>query len=262
MKEELKESPLKKRYDDAMLEGSIEGAYLTQRYENIIRTDGLANRDFSVRDNARYIAEDKGIDDIVVGGIATAILDSLIIYGDIGEKFLKEKLEQEGQTFSRIEFARDVAESITELYQYDRKQRIIDGVDDALKDNYDNVEATAAKAAILQDEYDTESRYDEGRVVVDKFLKGENEFFSSEKILTRLNSVHYGKISEEQALRNLNIAYQYLSNEYDQLSPTFKEQFEGLSEKKILAYYIANLQGSEMERVLRLAKEERNDKER
>lgn len=250
------ESPLKPEYDNAMLEGAFEGAYLTDRYGAITRTDGMRYRYYDIGHNAKGMAEKKGIDGVVSYGIATAILDSLIIYGKVGEKFLKEKLEQEGETFSQEEYSRDIAIAITKLYQYDRKQKIIDGVVDALKDNPNNLEANAAKSAIMQDEYDLEHRHDEGWMIAKRFLEG--KYIGNEKLQKRLVSMHYKPLSKEQQLKNLNIAYNYLDKIYDELSEPFKEEFEGKSRKKILAYYIANLHDTEMERVLKLAKDEKN----
>jgi len=260
MEEKLKESPLKKRYDDAMLEGAFVGAYLTARYGAIRRQDGLSYQYYNIGYNAKGMAEKKGIDGVVAYGIAVAILDSLILYGKVGEKFLKEKMEQAGETFSQEEYSRDIAIAITELYQYDRKQKIIDGVIDALKDNPNNLEANTAKSAIMQNEYASEQMYDEGREIAKSFLEG--KYINSEKIQKRLVAMHYKPLSEEQQLKNLNIAYDYLNKIYDELSEPFKEEFEGKSKNKILAYYIANLHDTEMERVLKFAKEEKNIEER
>lgn len=249
------ESPLKPEYDNAMLEGAFVGAYLTDRYGAMVRTDGMSYRYFDIGYNARRMAEKKGIDGVVTYGIATAILDSLILYGKVGEKFLKEKLAQEGETFSQEEYSRDIAIAITKLYQYDRKQKIIDGVVDALVDNPDNLEANAAKSAIMQDEYDLEDRFDEGEMLEERFLNG--QYISSEKLQKRLVAMHYKPLSEEQQLRNLNIAYQYLKGDYSRVSEEFKEEFPDISEARMVCYRIANLDNEEMERLLKLAKEEK-----
>lgn len=254
------ESPLLPEYDDGQLEGAFEGAYLTARYRVIRRLDGLRSQYYNVGHNARRMAEKKGIDGSVSYGIATAILDSLILYGKVGEKFLREKLEQEGETFSQEEYSRDIAIAITKHYKYDRKQKIIDGVVDALKDDPNNLEANAAKSAIMQGEYSSERRYDEGRMIAQRFLEG--QYVGSEKLLKRLVAIHYKPLSEEQQLKNLNIAYEYLNSTYDELSEPFKNEFKGKSKSKILAYYIANLQDTEMEQVLKLAREEKAKEER
>ena len=254
------ESPLKPEYDDAMLEGAFEGAYLTDRYGAIRRLDGLSYQYYEIGYNAKRIAEKKGIDGVVSYGIATAMLDSLILYGKVGEKFLKEKLEQSGETFSQEEYSKDIATAITNLYQYDRKQKIIDGVVDALKDNPNNLEANAAKSAIMQNEYASESRHDEGRMVAKKFLEG--QYVGSDKLLKRLVAMHYKPLSEEEQLKNLNIAYKYLNENYDMVSKNFREEFPNISENKMICYRIANLDDEEMEKILKLAKEEKNIEER
>lgn len=51
------ESPLKKGYDDDLLEGSIEGAYLIERYENIKRTDKHVASGYSIRQQSNKIAD-------------------------------------------------------------------------------------------------------------------------------------------------------------------------------------------------------------
>lgn len=254
------ESPLKPEYDDIMLEGAFVGAYLTDRYGAIERTDGMSYRNYEIGYNAKRIAEKKGIDSSVCYGIATAILDSLILYGKVGEEFLKEKLEQEGENFSQEEYSRDIAIAITSQYQYDRKQKIIDGVVDALKDDHNNLEANAAKSAIMQDEYASERRYDEGRMIAQKFLEG--QYVGSEKLLKRLVSMHYKPLSKEQQLKNLNIAYEYLSKDYNSISDEFKEEFPNISETRMICYRIANLDDEEMERLLKLAKQEQSLEER
>lgn len=259
-KENEKESPLKPEYDDVMLEGAFEGAYLTLRYGAIKRVDGMSYRNYDIGYNAKKMAEKKGIDGVVSYGIATAILDSLILYGKVGEKFLKEKLEQVGETFSQEEYSRDIAIAITKLYQYDRKQKIIDGVVDALRNDPNNLEANAAKSAIMQDEYDLEDRFDEGEMLEDRFLNG--QYVSSEKLLKRLVAMHYKPLSEEQQLKNLNIAYEYLSKDYSRVSNDFKKEFSDISETRMICYRIANLDDEEMERLLKLEKEEKTKEER
>lgn len=255
------ESPLKKRYDDAMLKGSIQGAYLTQRYENITRIDGHSNEDFSIRDLAMDLAKEKDTDGIVAGGIATAILDSIIIYGDVGEKFLKEKLAQEGESFSREEYAIDVAKAITELYQYDRKQGIIKGVKAAFSDDSNNIDANIAKTAIMQNEYFCEDRFPEAYVFGERFLK-EGTLITIDKIYRRLECMHHKSVSDEQALRNLNLAYKHLQNNYDRISDEYKDSYPDLSKNKVIAYFIANLHDDEIEQVLKDAKEAQSLDER
>lgn len=247
------ESPLKKRYDDAMLNGSIEGAYLTKRYGNIKRIDGFNLCDYDIRHHSKKMAEKSGGDGSVAAGIATAILDSIIIYGEIGEKFLIEKSQQEGETFSREEYIKDIAKAITELYQYDRKQKIVDGVIAALEDDPNNIEANVAKTVIMQNEYWNEDRYPEADVLEERFLNG--TVISMNKIYRRLEYMHHKEVSDEQALKNLNLAYNHLKNNYDKISDDFKASFQDLSENKIIAYFIANLHDDEMERVLKDAKE-------
>ena len=221
MKEELKESPLKKDIDDIMLEGAFEGAYLTDRYAMIQRIDGFGGQHYEIRTKANKLAEKKGGDGVVASGIATAILDSIVIYGEIGKKFLQEKLQQEGETFSQIEYTKDVAKSITSLYQYDRKEKIINGVVDALNDAPNNVEANAAKTAIMQNEYWNEYRLPEVDVLEERFLSG--NIISSEKIYRRLECMHHQSVLDEQALKNLNIVYEFLQKNPEIVSKNIKE---------------------------------------
>lgn len=254
-------NPLKPRYDDAMLGGAIEGAYLTQRYGNISRIDGHSHKDHVIRDLAKDLAKEKNTDGIVAGGIATAILDSIIIYGEIGEKFLKEKLAEEGENFSREEYAIDVAKSITGLYQYDRKQKIIEGVKSVFSDDSHNIDANIAKTAIMQNEYLCEDRFPEADALGERFLN-EGTVISISKIYRRLEVMHHKDVSAEQALRNLNLAYKHLQNNYDKVSDEYKDSYPDLSKNKVIAYFIANLHDDEIEQVLKDAKEEQSLDER
>lgn len=254
------ESPLKPEYDNAMLEGAFEGAYLTARYQVIQRIDELSNLNFNISYTAKNIAEKKDADGVVAKGIAIAMLDSLIIYGRTGEEFLKEKLEQNGETFSQKEYSQDVAKAITKLYQYDRKQKIIDGIVEALENNPNNLEANAAKNAIMAEEYYAASRYDDGEKIEQRYLEG--KYIDSGKLLDRLQSMHYKPISKEQQLKNLNMAYKYLNEDYSRISDEFKEEFPDISETRMICYQIANLDDEEMERLLKLAKKNFNKDER
>lgn len=254
------ESPLKPEYDDVMLQGTFEDAYFTKRYGMIERLDGFSYQNYDIGKEANDLAKRKDGDGVVANGIANAILASMIIYGEIGENFLKTKLEQAGENFSREEYSKDIAKSIVADYQYDRKQGIIDGVGAFLRDDTNCIEANAAKMAIMKNEYWNQSRYDEADILDTRFMEG--NVVSSRKVLNRLEIMHHKQVPNDIAFRNLSIAYTHLSKKYDGLSQTFKDNFKGKSKHKILAYYIANLQDDEMERVLASAKKEQTNEER
>lgn len=254
------ESPLKPKYDDAILEGTIEEAYFAKRYGMIERLDGFAYQNYDIGREANDLAKKKDGDGVVANGIANAILGSMIIYGEIGENFLRKKLEQEGEIFSREEYSKDIAKSIVADYQYDRKQGVIDGVIAFLKDDTNSIEANAAKTAIMKNEYWNQNRYDEADILDTRFMEG--NVISSQKVLNRLEKMHHRQVSDDIAFRNLSIAYNHLSKKYDGLSQTFKNIFKGKSKHKILAYYIANLHDDEMEKVLKSAKKEQTNEER
>jgi hypothetical protein len=112
----------------------------------------------------------------------------------------------------------------------------------------------------MENEYWNESRYDEADVLKERFIEG--NVIDSKKILNRLNYMHHKKVSEDVALKNLGIAYNYLQNNYEKISNDFKKEFSQLSKNKMLAYYIANLHDTEMERILNFAKEEQSLEER
>lgn len=254
------ESPLKPEYDDIMLEKTIEDAYFTKRYGMIERLDGFAYQNFDIGKEANDLAKKKEGDGVVANGIANAILASMIIYGEIGENFLRTKLEQMGETFSREEYSKDIAKSIVADYQYDRKQGVVDGVVAFLKDDTNCIEANAAKMAIMKNEYWNQNRYDEADILDTRFMAG--NIIGSQKVLNRLETMHHRQVSADIAYRNLSIAYSHLSKKYDGLSQNVKNIFKGKSKHKILAYYIANLHDDEMERVLESAKKEQTNEER
>lgn len=254
------ESPLKPEYDDIMLEKTIEDAYFTKRYGMIERLDGFAYQNFDIGKEANDLAKKKEGDGVVANGIANAILASMIIYGEIGENFLRTKLEQVGETFSREEYSKDIAKSIVADYQYDRKQGVVDGVVAFLKDDTNCVEANAAKMAIMKNEYWNQNRYDEADILDTRFMEG--NVIGSKKIFARLMSMHYKTISEGQALKNLNGIYEFLQKNYERVSKNFKREFSNVSQSRMICYFIANLHDEEMERALRLANEEKSNDER
>lgn len=254
------ESPLKPEYDDVILGGALDGAYLTKRYQVIQRIDELSNLNSEISYTAKNIAEKRGADGVVAKGIAIAMLDSLIMYGRTGEEFLKHKLEQNEETFSQEEYSKDIATAITSQYQYDRKQKIIDGVVDALNNDPNNLEANAAKNAIMAEEYYAASRYDEGEKIEQKYLEG--KYIDSRKLLARLHAMHYKPISKEQQLKNLDMAYRYLSEDDSRISDELKKEFPDISETRMICYQIANLDDEEMEKLLKLAKKNFNKGER
>lgn len=242
---------LKDIYDDAILEGTIRGASVTERYEAKIKAtghDGMAAASFIMRSVER-MAEKKGGDGILAYGIAAAIQNSSILYGTVGEEFLKQKAEQEGETFSRQEYIKDLAELMLEKYRGKRKEKIMQGIDDAINDRDDNIEAAAAKAGLLTSEYGCSKEYEKSQLISENFISGKTEKFS--EVIEVLSLANYGEITKEEAIKNLNILYRYYDKNFEELREEFPLKFENFPRAKEIAYFIANLGKEEAERFVK-----------
>ena len=65
----------------------------------------------------------------------------------------------------------------------------------------------------------------------------------------------YGDFDEATALKNLNIVYNCLKNNFPKIAVTYKDIYPEVSDAKLLAYYIARLGFKEVERVIELSLE-------
>jgi len=144
---------LKDIYDDAILQGSVEGAEIMKRCGAKCRIDGrteLMTR-YQASQKAARLAEKLGADAKVGYAIAAILYTATIIYGKLGEAFLKEKLQESVEAFSLEEYCDAIGESVLREYNNEnRKQQVFEGVKAAMSESSTaNIEANAAKAAIM-----------------------------------------------------------------------------------------------------------------
>ncbi len=239
---------LKDIYDDAILQGTVDGAEITKRCGARERMDGTT--ELVVRSGAcgtaERLAEKLDGDPKVAYAIACVLYNATILYGKSGEEFLREKLQEWGEDFSLEEYCNAVTESVIRGYSGKRKQKVIDGVKAALSDA-DNTEANAAKAAILIHEYWQEKNFDAGAAAEEAFLKGETIEYMP--LYEKMIRAKYGEIDEAAARNNLNIAYRYLKEVPDKIAPVYGKIYPEIREEKLLVYYIARLSHEEVEKV-------------
>lgn len=239
---------LKDIYDDAILVGTVEGAEITKRCGAKFRMDDTS--ELIVRScacgTADRIAEKLDGDPKVAYAIACVLYNATILYGKVGEEFLREKLQECGEDFSLEEYCNAVAESVIRNYNGKRKQKVIDGVKAALS-NADNIEANAAKAAIMKHEYWHEKLFHEGDAVEEAFLKGETIEYMP--LYEKMVRAKYGEIDEAAARNNLNTVYRYLKEQLtDKIVAGYGEIYPGIREEKLLVYFIARLGHEEVQR--------------
>ena len=243
---------LKDIYDDAILQGTVEGAEITKRCGAKVRMDGAT--ELVVRGGAcgtaDRLAEKLDGDPKAAYAIACVLYNATVLYGKLGEEFLREKLHESGESFSLEEYCNAVAESVIRNYNGKRKQKVIDGVKAALSDA-DNTEANAAKAAILIHEYWHEKNFDAGAAVEEAFLKGETIGYMP--LYEKMIQAKYGEIDEASVLKTLNTVYDDLKSRMTKSPELFsvyrQEVYPGISDEKLLVYYISKLGHEEVERV-------------
>ena len=246
---------LKDSYDEAILRGTIEGAELTRACDAKSRMDGSSEtmaRSLACN-MARRRAELLQGDTAVAYGIASILYTSTILYGKTGEAFLRERLQQCGESFSQEEYSNAVAEAVLSNYGGSRKQRILEGVQAALSDA-DHVEANAAKTAIMLLENCHAGIFEENDALDEAYLNGET--LPMQALHEKLQHAKYGEIEEAEALENLNILYAYLQANPSVMHARYRAIYPDVSEEKRLAYCISKLGYTEVERIKELALEE------
>ena len=244
---------LKSIYADAILQGHIEGAKFIKETGVRKRKDGVT--ELTVRNissqTADRLVEKKSGDMKVAYAIASILYSSTILYGKTGIEFLKNKLEKEGENFSQNEFSEEIARNVMQTYRGERKEAVINGISDALNDK-ENIEANAAKAAIMMNEYRFESLYDEEDEIQEDYING--KIIKSEDMFKEMEKAKFGEINKEEAIRNLNIIYDYLEGKgLEKIAPNFKNNFKEISPKKLLVYFISQLSEEEVERIKMLS---------
>lgn len=242
-------------YDDAILQGSVEGAEIIKRCGAKCRVDGrteLMTRYQSSQKAAR-LTEKLGGDAKVSYAIAAILYTATIIYGKLGETFLKEKLQESGEEFSLEEYCDAVSKSVLMTYNNEgRKQKVFEGVKAAMSEACTaSIEANAAKAAIMQYMYWDDKCFEEGLAIEEAFMNGEIVEF--EALYDKMIHSKYGEIDNAAALENLNIVYDYLKDNLSLITGTYKDIYPEISDEKLLIYYISRLGVEEIERVKALA---------
>lgn len=243
-------------YESAIVEGKIRGSQEAKREEAKKRVDGESGISTLSLNTmvAKSLARSKGEDETVASGIAIGLQCSKILYGAIGEEFLRKKLEEVGETFSQEEYSTYITEQMLKDYTGRKKEPIIKGIQDAIN-NRTNVAANAAKAGILVNELAMDLDMDESDDVSNKFENGEEILYSD--LRDSVSEFVYGKVNPQEAERILDIVYQYFTNHLDVIDKESKDRFGKISVSKKIAYFISDLSYSEVEKVLKRAKEEK-----
>lgn len=246
---------LKDSYDEAILQGTIEGAELTKACDAKSRMDGsgeMMARSLACN-MARSRAELLQGDTAVAYSIASILYTSTILYGKTGETFLQEKLQQCGESFSQEEYSNAVAEAVLGGYGGSRKQRILEGVQAALSDA-DHVEANAAKTTIMLHENWRDGIFQENDALEEAYLNG--EALPMQALQEKMQRAKYGEVEEAEALEKLNILYAHLQANPSVMHARYRAIYPDVSEERRLAYYISKLGHTEVERIMELAMEE------
>ena len=119
---------LKDIYDDAILQGTIDGALITRICSARERMDGSTEGMvwYMSRQTADRLAEKMNGDSRVAFAIASILYMSAIIYGETGKAFLKKKAQEAGEDFSQEEYTLAVAEAVfRDQYRGKRKTAAI-----------------------------------------------------------------------------------------------------------------------------------------
>ncbi|MBE6039244.1 MAG: hypothetical protein E7218_08660 [Anaerofustis stercorihominis] len=243
---------LKDIYDDAILQGCTDGANITRICDAKLRVDH--STELTVRALACGLADRlAGMlngDPKVAYVIASILYTSTILYGKIGEEFLRGKMRETGEDFSQEEYSLAVAESVLKNYNGNRKQKVTEGVIAALSDK-DNKEANAAKAGIVKHDLIWQVNMEMVEELDEAYLNG--EIIKIQTLQETIMRTKYGDIDESSALENLNIIYHYLKQNIHKIVPVYREIYPEISEEKLLVYYIARLGYEEVARVKALA---------
>ena len=246
---------LKNAYQNALLLGHIEGSLIVKSCGARKRCDGITEatvRNVSAH-TAEWLAEKKTGFPQIANVIASILYISTIIYGEVGRIFLNEKSMENGCTFSQCEFSEAITKSILRNYNNDEiKNIIINGVNDAL-DNKNNIEANAAKAAIMINEYRFAGLYDEEDLIDEAYLN--DETIKSEDLFRIMEQAKFGKFDCDEVLKKLHMLYDLLYDNLAKVDPGFEKFFEGLSREKTLIYFIAQLSVEEVDKIITMLNE-------
>jgi hypothetical protein len=241
---------LKNIYRDALLHGHIEGSLLVISCGNRNRCDGRTEATVKHMSaiTAERLAKKKGGYPQIANAIASIIYISTILYGEVGRIFLNEKSVENGCTFSQCEFSKAITKSILRNYKDEElKNIVIRGVNDAL-DNQNNIEANAAKAAIMINEYRFADLYSEANLIDEAYLNGET--IKSEDLFRIMEKAKFGEFDCDEVMKKLNLLYDLLYDNIEKVVPCLEKKFEGLSREKTLIYFIAQLSIEEADRII------------
>ena len=246
---------LKDIYSDAILQGTVDGAMIVKRCDGRTRIDectDIAKRPFSCQ-KAADLAEKLGGDAKVSYAIATILSSATIIYGKLGEAFLREKLRETGEEFSLEEYCNALSESVFREYNNeDKKQKVLDGIRAAMSDS-DCIEANAAKAALMRHAYWDEKEFEKGDAVQEDYLNG--GIVEYESLYDKMILLRFGEIEDAAAIENLHIVYDYLKSNIPFIAATYREIYPEVSDEKLLVYFIARLGYGEIERAKELSRD-------
>jgi len=241
---------LKDVYRNAMLKGIVEGAMITKICGARRRIDSVT--ELSVRNQASQtadrLASDASGDGALAYCIASVLYCATIIYGNIGLSFLQKKLAAVGESFSYEEYVCAVA---TAVFAHHEDKELLVGEVMKAYNGFCGVEHNAARAGIVINEYRFLERFKKGDECDQAFNDG--KLFEMSMVTDLMQKAKYGDISEETAVENLNIIYDFLHNNDQLYVEQYSEIYPEVSREKLLVYYICKLGHEEIERVKLLA---------
>lgn len=248
---------LKDIYEDAIIEGRMKGSKEAKREGAKKRVDGnIGISALSLNTMvSKSLAKSKGADETVTASIAMGLQCSKILYGEIGEEFLRKKMEENGETFSQEEYSVYTTEQMLSGYNGRKREQIIQGVRDAVNDR-PNSEANAAKAGIFANEAIAKLEMNKSNEIRDKFSG--NELIRYSDLRDYIVDGVYGKLNKEKAESILDTLFKYFMQHANIVTNEAQGQYEELPDIKKIAYYIADLGYSEVERALKLVENQKD----
>ena len=243
---------LKDIYESAIVEGKMKGSKEAKKYQVKERADGKSAISYFSLDTmiAKSLAKSKGADETVAAGIAMALQSSQILYGLEGEKFLKSKMTENGETFSQEEYSTYIAEQMLSGYTGRKRKPIIQGVKDAIN-NKQNLEADAAKAGIWVNELIGISDIKRSNEIREEFDEG--KVIEFEQLNRMISKALYGEIKPEEVEKRMAAVYQYLFQHINIVDSNTNGTQDEFSKCKKIAYFISDLGYEEFEELLKLA---------
>lgn len=197
---------------------------------------------------AKEIAERFDLDTNIVEIVMIGEAISYPCYGKIGEEFLKSK----ENSFSKLSFAVAIMKKMINKIDDVKMDSIYIGIENVINNN----PITAEEQLVLLinkvfEEIDSIKEKDIRAVLVGLFMSKVIENGKIEKVeyidkKINLEKREYRSLSKEEKTRELEEAYQYYFNNYNELKD-FKLGLENLTKEAIVAYYIATRTQREIE---------------